>query len=72
MTICDFMSDSPILTIFLAMMILPFAFVILFTFVFKLPNRILRSQNIRKHGWPPPHCDADGDFKPNEEKEDKR
>ena len=25
-------------------------------------NRFLRSVNIRKHGWPPAHCDADGDF----------
>ena len=22
---------------------------------------VTRSINIRKHGWPPPHCDADGD-----------
>lgn len=28
-----------------------------------LPNQILRHWNIRKHGYPPPHCDADGDFK---------
>jgi len=26
-------------------------------------NRILRHWTIRKHGYPPPHCDADGDFK---------
>lgn len=25
-------------------------------------NRLMRHLNIRKHGWPPPHCDADGDF----------
>jgi hypothetical protein len=24
--------------------------------------RLLRAINISKHGWPPPHCDADGDF----------
>lgn len=29
-------------------------------------NRPLRHWNIRKHGYPPEHCDADGDF----EKED--
>jgi len=23
---------------------------------------IIRGYNIRKHGWPPEHCDADGDF----------
>ena len=26
-------------------------------------NRPLRHWNIRKHGYPPAHCDADGDFK---------
>jgi len=26
-------------------------------------NRFLRHWNIRKHGYPPEHCDADGDFK---------
>jgi len=31
-------------------------------------NRFWRHWNIRKHGYPPPHCDADGDFK-NSEKE---
>jgi hypothetical protein len=28
-----------------------------------LINRILRHWNIRKYGYPPSHCDADGDFK---------
>jgi len=28
-----------------------------------LINRPLRHWNIRKHGYPPQHCDADGDFK---------
>ena len=28
-----------------------------------LINRFLRHWNIRKHGYPPAHCDADGDFK---------
>lgn len=26
-----------------------------------LIRHIVRHLNIRKHGWPPPHCDADGD-----------
>jgi hypothetical protein len=25
-------------------------------------NRPLRHMNIRKYGYPPSHCDADGDF----------
>tara|TARA_R110000850_G_scaffold48912_2_gene120944 strand:- start:4455 stop:4658 length:204 start_codon:yes stop_codon:yes gene_type:complete len=32
-------------------------------------SRPLRHMNIRKHGWPPEHCDADGDII-REEKED--
>ena len=31
-------------------------------------NRFWRHWNIRKHGYPPTHCDADGDF-PELEKE---
>jgi len=27
-------------------------------------NRAMRHLNIRRHGWPPAHLDADGDFKP--------
>ncbi len=34
-----------------------------------LPNRILRHWNIRKHGYPPAHCDADGDFREVEKEE---
>lgn len=30
-------------------------------------NRMWRHWNIRKHGYPPPHCDADGDFKKEED-----
>ena len=30
-------------------------------------NRPLRHMNIRKHGYPPAHCDADGDFKKEDE-----
>jgi hypothetical protein len=32
------------------------------SFIFKMYNRTFRHWNIRKHGYPPPHCDADGDF----------
>lgn len=32
-------------------------------FVLKIWNRSFRHWNIRKHGYPPIHCDADGDFK---------
>jgi hypothetical protein len=33
-------------------------------FILKMWNRFWRHWNIRKHGYPPIHCDADGDFKP--------
>lgn len=33
-------------------------------------NRPLRHWNIRKHGYPPPHCDADGDFKQQESQDE--
>jgi len=29
-------------------------------------SRFLRMLMIRKHGWPPSHLDADGDWKPQE------
>lgn len=64
MNIYEFMSDSPYLTFFLACL-----FVTLFEVVFRYTiNRPLRHKNIRLHGWPPKHCDADGDFK--KEKDD--
>lgn len=36
--------------------------VTVFNFLFAMWNRFWRHWNIRKHGYPPPHCDADGDF----------
>jgi hypothetical protein len=64
MDVLQFMSDSPWLTFFLVLIAvggIKFSFAMLI-------NRPLRHMNIRKHGWPPAHCDADGDFKRNEEK----
>lgn len=56
MTAVELMGDSPYLTLF--------AICIVCELVFKMWNRLMRHLNIRKHGWPPDHCDADGDFKP--------
>lgn len=58
MNIFEFMSDSPTLTFLLAII----AAESIIRIVINLPNRILRHWNIRKHGYPPAHCDADGDF----------
>lgn len=35
--------------------------------IFVVWNRFWRHWNIRKHGYPPPHCDADGDFRKEKE-----
>lgn len=39
------------------------ALLALFALLTKAYNRRLRSKNIAAKGWPPPHLDADGDFK---------
>lgn len=59
MNIFEFMRGSPILTFFIVYMIT--------VTMFKIWNRFMRHLNIRKHGYPPAHCDADGDFKATEE-----
>lgn len=65
MNIFEFMSDSPFLTFFIALIVGQF----LIAFFCNLPNRILRHRNIRMHGYPPEHCDADGDFRKKEKEE---
>jgi hypothetical protein len=60
-----FWYDSP----FLSLMAIWGTCELLTNIFFRLPNRVIRHLNIRKHGWPPEHLDADGDFK-KEEKED--
>ena len=59
MNIYQFMSDSPYLTFFLACVI---SSMIAHMFYYPI-KRYLRSRDIQKHGWPPLHCDSDGDFK---------
>ena len=55
MSILEFMAGSPWLSFFLAAIA---ASVI--KWIICLP---FRAMNIRKHGWPPAHLDADGDYK---------
>ena len=59
MDIYQFMSDSPYVASFLGILVM----LIIRCLFFQLPNRYFRSKNIAAHGWPPEHCDADGDFK---------
>ena len=40
------------------------------TTVSRMWGRWLRYLNVRKHGWPPEHLDADGDWPPQPEDED--
>lgn len=54
-----FMSESPFLSFFIVLIVLA-ALQSLFV---TLPNILLRHRNIRLHGYPPSHCDADGAFK---------
>jgi len=56
----QFMADNPWQTFFLAYLAAS-----LLEILVKIP---FRAANIRKHGWPPIHCDADGD--PRDPKED--
>lgn len=63
MTILEFISNSPWISFFLAVGICE----VIIALFYKLPVRIMRCIHITKHGWPPAHCDADGDFKPEEE-----
>ena len=60
MNIFDFASNSPWLSFFLAMLLGEVTVRVLVV----LPNRVMRNWNIHKHGYPPPHCDAYGDFRP--------
>ena len=54
-TILAWMGLHPILTFLLAYMLINGTVIIV-----ALP---FRAMNIRKHGWPPEHLDADGDYK---------
>lgn len=58
MNILQFMSENPILTFILVVIVSES----IIRIAIVLPNRILRHMNIRKHGYPPVHCDADGDL----------
>jgi hypothetical protein len=55
MNIYEFASNNPILTIFL--------FLIIAQLIQSIVVRLIRTVTIHKHGYPPEHCDADGDFK---------
>ena len=57
--IFEFMSEHPFLTFCLAVI----AYYSLYAILVFCINRQLRHRSIKLHGWPPDHCDADGDVK---------
>lgn len=59
MNVFQFMTGSPVLSFLLAVCVV-IPLLKLAAWVIGLP---FRAMNIRKHGWPPAHLDADGDYK---------
>ena len=62
MNVWEFIDAHLVYTFFLGV----FFFVVFLTvceLICKVWNRLMRMLNIRKVGWPPEHCDADGDFR---------
>ena len=57
-TILAWMGLHPFLTFFLACLV--YYTIRQVIWLIALPARVM---NIRKHGWPPEHLDADGDYK---------
>ncbi len=74
MNVSEFMNLNPELTALVALLACTVVHVtvrttyfIIYHLFFKLPavvwSRFTRMMMVRKHGWPPPHLDADGDWK---------
>jgi len=58
MTWTDIVGAHP----YLIALVLVFAVYVTGRTTFLCWNRAMRALNVRKHGWPPAHCDADGDL----------
>lgn len=54
---CRFVGYCIMVGLFLSALLVPFKLIMF------LVNRPLRHYPLRKNGYPPPHCDAYGDFK---------
>lgn len=63
-SIYQLIDGNPVWT-FIALIVLVLCVTKVVVFVVSVPllawSRFLRHLNVRNHGWPPPHCDADGD-----------
>jgi hypothetical protein len=62
MTLLEFSDRNPWLAFFALLIVARCAFLV--------HNRTMRMLNVRAHGWPPSHLDADGDFRSDEDDED--
>jgi hypothetical protein len=56
-----FMGEHPVVTVLIAWSVCSLASTIVRQ-PFRIINRVVRSRNIAKHGWPKPPMDADGDI----------
>lgn len=66
MNFFEFLSDSP----FIAFILICAVYYTIKHVTYTLPKCFIRHLNIRKAGWPPEHLDADGDFRPEKEKDE--
>lgn len=64
MNFWQFAAENPWQAFFMGPFLLIVLYIVLFIVagtIFRMWNRLMRCLSIRKHGWPPAHCDADGD-----------
>lgn len=59
----EMINAYPFGSLLVIMAVLGTTYYLLNSVLFCLPNRIVRHLSIRKAGWPPPHLNADGEFK---------
>lgn len=62
-----FAGEHPLLTFFLVCLLVLLVEVLL-TRLFIVVNRFFRMTMVSIRGWPPSHLDADGDWKPEDDK----
>lgn len=55
-------------TLFWSAIILSASFGMFIRAIYYIPMRMIRGSIIKRQGWPPQHLDADGDWRPREEK----
>lgn len=56
-TLLQFIGENPLT----AILLIYFGYLVA-ALPFRAFKLLIRHLNIRKQGWPPPHCDADGDL----------